>query len=411
MALTGTARRRRHTGALSGAPASMIGLCLTVLVVLTASVAPASATSPTPSPTPPSSVEDLQDAVQQQSRSVEAATTELSATAAAASKALEAYSSAQQRYQLAIADQQVAEQQLADADAALADNRKDLGRWARQAYYAGSGLSANPAVVSLLGGESDDVAHSRRVLVLLGARRERVTTQTRLAVEQHRGAAEAAHAAADRAQELLAAAAAAKIERDAAVETQKAKLADLESRLKGTQDAAAEAKRLAEARRLVSVQTGTSGGGLFGNAVTGAVGDCAGGDVQLYSNGQIPLDALCSLWGAPGHHLRADAAYAFDRLSAAYARTFGRPICVTDSYRSYAEQVAVKAAKPTLAATPGTSNHGWGTATDLCGGIQSFGTVQHQWMLLNAPAFGWYHPSWAEPSGSLPEPWHWEFGG
>ena len=23
----------------------------------------------------------------------------------------------------------------------------------------------------------------------------------------------------------------------------------------------------------------------------------------------------------------------------------------------------------------------------------------------------WFHPDWAEPSGSLPEPWHWEYAG
>jgi hypothetical protein len=32
-------------------------------------------------------------------------------------------------------------------------------------------------------------------------------------------------------------------------------------------------------------------------------------------------------------------------------------------------------------------------------------------MLVNAPLFGWFHPAWARPNGTLPEPWHWEFGG
>jgi hypothetical protein len=31
-------------------------------------------------------------------------------------------------------------------------------------------------------------------------------------------------------------------------------------------------------------------------------------------------------------------------------------------------------------------------------------------MKANAGTFGWVHPDWAEPSGSKPEPWHWEFG-
>jgi LAS superfamily LD-carboxypeptidase LdcB len=120
---------------------------------------------------------------------------------------------------------------------------------------------------------------------------------------------------------------------------------------------------------------------------------------------------LCPLPAAAGKYLRADAAYAFSRMSQAYAAAFGSPICVTSAYRSYDDQVRVSAERPGLAAKPGYSNHGWGTAADLCGGIDRFGTATHDWMLANAPLFGWFHPAWAEPSGKLPEPWHWEFGG
>jgi hypothetical protein len=30
-------------------------------------------------------------------------------------------------------------------------------------------------------------------------------------------------------------------------------------------------------------------------------------------------------------------------------------------------------------------------------------------MQHNAPLYGWFHPAWAEPTGTMPEPWHWEF--
>ena len=120
---------------------------------------------------------------------------------------------------------------------------------------------------------------------------------------------------------------------------------------------------------------------------------------------------LCPLWGAEWHVLRADAAATFSALSKAYAANFGRPICVTDSYRSYEMQVDVHRRKPNMTATPGTSNHGWGTAVDLCDGVQSFNTTTYRWMQNNAPRFGWFHPSWADPGGSRQEPWHWEFGG
>jgi hypothetical protein len=116
---------------------------------------------------------------------------------------------------------------------------------------------------------------------------------------------------------------------------------------------------------------------------------------------------LCPLWGTSGQVLRADAAASFNALSRKYAETFSAPICVTDSYRDFASQVAVRAAKPTLAAVPGTSNHGWGVALDLCDGVQVFGSPQHEWLKLHAMAYGWFHPSWAQAGGSKPEPWHW----
>jgi LAS superfamily LD-carboxypeptidase LdcB len=128
-----------------------------------------------------------------------------------------------------------------------------------------------------------------------------------------------------------------------------------------------------------------------------------------FPNGVLPTGALCPL-SAPGHLLRCDAAAAFDAMSAAYRKAFGRALCVTDSYRSYGAQVAVYQTKPTLAAVPGTSNHGWGLALDLCGGVERFGTAQHTWMKKYAGRFGWVHPGWAGPGGSKPEAWHWEFG-
>ena len=128
-----------------------------------------------------------------------------------------------------------------------------------------------------------------------------------------------------------------------------------------------------------------------------------------YPNGLIPTAALCAL-SVPGHLLRADAAQAFERLAAAYRQALDRSLCVSDSYRSYEAQVRVYGEKPSLAAVPGTSNHGWGIAVDLCGGLQRFGTPDQAWMRANAGRYGWQHPAWAEPGGSRPEPWHWEYG-
>jgi cell wall-associated NlpC family hydrolase len=129
-----------------------------------------------------------------------------------------------------------------------------------------------------------------------------------------------------------------------------------------------------------------------------------------YPNGLIPPSAMCPL-GPAGHVLRCDAAAAYRAMSAAFAGAFGSPICITDSYRTYASQVRLYGQKPALAAVPGTSNHGWGLAVDLCGGIESFGTASYNWMKANAGRFGFLHPDWAEPGNGREEPWHWEYAG
>ena len=135
-----------------------------------------------------------------------------------------------------------------------------------------------------------------------------------------------------------------------------------------------------------------------------------------WANGLIPASALCQLKTNPNHRLRADAANGFDAMSKAYQAYSGTPLCLTDSYRSLAAQISVKRRKGFLAATPGTSNHGWGLAVDLCEpGTQSnpqpwnTGTGYDRWMHEHSREFGWVHPSWAHAGGSKPEAWHWSF--
>ncbi|CAA9214315.1 MAG: hypothetical protein AVDCRST_MAG52-128 [uncultured Blastococcus sp.] len=129
-----------------------------------------------------------------------------------------------------------------------------------------------------------------------------------------------------------------------------------------------------------------------------------------YPNGLIPPSALCPI-GVGSHSLRCDAAAAYKAMSTAFASAFGTPVCITDSYRTYGSQVRLYGQKPALAAVPGTSNHGWGLAVDLCGGIERFGTPEYQWLKANAGRFGFLHPDWAEPGNGREEPWHWEYAG
>ena len=138
-------------------------------------------------------------------------------------------------------------------------------------------------------------------------------------------------------------------------------------------------------------------------------GSKCGLDTATYPNGHLPTAALCPMYSAPGEGLPRLSAIAYNAMSKAYEKQTGSPLCVTDGYRPYAEQVAVRLQSPTMTATPGRSQHGLGLAVDLCGGVENFASPAHLWMQRNAPLYGWFHPAWAEPKGSMPEPWHWEF--
>ena len=126
------------------------------------------------------------------------------------------------------------------------------------------------------------------------------------------------------------------------------------------------------------------------------------------SNGLIPESDLCVLWDGTSM-LRGDAAVALAELHEVFKVAFGRNLCLTDSYRSLSAQRRVAALRGGLAATPGTSNHGWGLAIDLCGS-ESRSSAVLGWLSENAPVYGWENPPWAQRSGSGPyEPWHWEY--
>ncbi|SET96289.1 NlpC/P60 family protein [Geodermatophilus poikilotrophus] len=174
----------------------------------------------------------------------------------------------------------------------------------------------------------------------------------------------------------------------------------------GDASAAVRVTLPAPAQPNAALPAGTAGRGACGAppAPVGPVSPAWGG----WSNGTIPATALCPI--ARGHALRCDAAAGYAALADAYRAAFGSPLCITDSYRSRGAQVTAFRAKPALAAVPGTSNHGWALAVDLCGGVNVAGTVQSAWMAANAGRFGFVQPDWARQGGEKPEPWHWEFG-
>lgn len=130
-----------------------------------------------------------------------------------------------------------------------------------------------------------------------------------------------------------------------------------------------------------------------------------------FENGRIDENLLAPIPWASNQHLRSDAVASLIQLNNAFRAQFGYNIGISDAYRNYAEQVRAKEIYGDGAAEPGTSNHGWALSVDFGTGIASFGTPQYLWMKQNAQLYGWYHPDWAEPGGSLPEPWHWDYWG
>lgn len=141
-------------------------------------------------------------------------------------------------------------------------------------------------------------------------------------------------------------------------------------------------------------------------------------------NGRIPISSLTPVWPANSCFLQSSAAFSMQKLeSAASAAGFNIRTGGANCYRPIESQITTYLAKPGLAAKPkctgaiavfnaanclGTSNHGNGLAIDLpIGG--NFSSGVYRWLATNAGAYGWCNPTWALPSGSKPEAWHWQY--
>jgi hypothetical protein len=128
-------------------------------------------------------------------------------------------------------------------------------------------------------------------------------------------------------------------------------------------------------------------------------------EVEQYGNGKLPSEMLQKI-GIHGHRLHPAAAEAFAQLRTAAAGA-GIDLTVTDSYRSFEQQVELKQRKPQWSATPGRSVHGWGFAVDVSVGLppKAFGNTVYEWLKANATQIGWHL---GRPKD---EPWHWVYRG
>ena len=403
-------RRRVHFGQLLRArqrpapPAPAAPAILAMVAILTLTCATPALTSPAAAATPPT---PTLAALTAQATAVQAELTAGAKTLDAARAKLAALQSAAS----------VATAQAAALTAQLTGLRDQLADYAAQLYVNPTAQESMAALA-----QGSDLAVSVQGVQMLSI--------------VNRGRAEVLHAAVydeQQAQQLniqaaqaAAAAATAQAEVAAQVAGLQLKSAQAQARLTAAQtayqtsleraalqriaaataahNAAARALAVRQAAALAADTAGAPGGAAECNAA--AAGPYPAGPWGGYADGFVPSSQLCSITG--GGRLRPDAAVAFDAMSQAYARVFGTSLCVTDSYRSYTEQVRVFRQRPSLAAVPGTSNHGWGLAVDLGCGVQSSRSAGYRWMVANASRFGWVHPEWAVHDPF--EPWHWEFG-
>jgi hypothetical protein len=148
---------------------------------------------------------------------------------------------------------------------------------------------------------------------------------------------------------------------------------------------------------------------------------------QTPQNGQLPDSALTTV--TPTCRVANDVADPLRALivtgwlegtavapeTSAYVAPLPGPPDIESCYRSYAMQVWWRNfycffSSCDYAAVPGTSVHGWGRAVDFedANGELTFSSPGYLWLKANAWRWGFFHPDWAEPGGSSPEPWHWE---
>ena len=126
-----------------------------------------------------------------------------------------------------------------------------------------------------------------------------------------------------------------------------------------------------------------------------------------YENGKIPDSELQALSFSPENKMNKKAAIAMEEMNKAYKADNGSDLIINDAYREYDRQVKLREQLGSTAGVPGTSNHGWGLAADI--EVGPFGSSAYNWLKANAHKYGYVHPAWAEPGGSNPEQWHWEY--
>lgn len=140
-----------------------------------------------------------------------------------------------------------------------------------------------------------------------------------------------------------------------------------------------------------------------------------------YTNGEIPDNILRTINNESKYkgaiqsdkgriRLFKEASLALDKLLEK-AEKDGITFRINSAYRTYDDQVRVKKAYGEIAATPGTSNHGFGLAVDFANPNSSRISPQdpqYKWLVENGASFGFKRLNPKTRSESW-ESWHWEY--
>lgn len=103
----------------------------------------------------------------------------------------------------------------------------------------------------------------------------------------------------------------------------------------------------------------TTAAGRF-SGFPGVVADEAGDNLSDRLYGVVNRNSTADI-----RHMNKNTVDSMLAMATEYTARTGKQLSLTDGYRSFEEQVEMKKKKGDLAATPGTSAHGYGTAFDM----------------------------------------------
>lgn len=136
--------------------------------------------------------------------------------------------------------------------------------------------------------------------------------------------------------------------------------------------------------------------------------------LKAQPNGKVQEKMLVAIgWDKEKTLIAAPALKDLTRLNTAFKKKFGRNMDIDLAYRTRATQDYYWGELgPYIAARPGTSNHGWGTAIDTPETFNySFRGKYYKWLKTHSKKFNWVHRKNLEEGSPYAEAWHFEYVG